>query len=589
MTGSRKWLMRAVAVLMAGSALANGLPGHRAHASTPEGPPLAEIVSGSSLSGSYLAAQMAAKENDDEAAVAFYERSLALDPQNEEIRQLLFLALLANGRISSAVDIARSLPPTSENNGVTRLVLAVDAVRQKSWAGVDTILGERSTAELDGMVEALLSAWAAYGAGDAARALETAQKIEGPEWVRLMRDLHCGLIASSSGDDAKAETFLIKATENPAAAAYMTQAFLRGVEALYRAQARQGKAMEAAATLQKGLSLLPNHPPFRQLEADAANAAALAPLVVAANQGAAEIFYHVGTAVGQRGGSPFAQSYLQLANHLNPGSDALAMALAEVFEKQKRPERANAFYETIAFDSPYHRRSQLERALNLNDLKQVEEAKTALRTLIEEDPVDIIGYQTLGGVLSQHEEYAEATAIYDKAVEIVTDPKPFHWNLFYRRGIAYERLKQWEKAEPNFKKSLELSPDQPDVLNYLGYSWIDMGINLDEGMAMIRKAVELKPRSGYIVDSLGWAHYRLGQYEDAVRELERAVELMPQDPVVNDHLGDAYWKVGRKLEATFQWNHALAFEPAPEDEAKIRAKLERGMDESGAPTAAKAD
>jgi Flp pilus assembly protein TadD len=158
--------------------------------------------------------------------------------------------------------------------------------------------------------------------------------------------------------------------------------------------------------------------------------------------------------------------------------------------------------------------------------------------------------------------------------------------LYYRRGIAYERLKQWDKAEPNFRKSLELAPDQPDVLNYLGYSWIDMGINLEEGMKMIRKAVELKPRSGFIVDSLGWAHYRLGNYTEAVEELERAVDLMPEDPVVNDHLGDAYWKVGRRLEATFQWNHSLANKPTPEDQARIENKLKNGLTEKAEATAA---
>ncbi len=145
------------------------------------------------------------------------------------------------------------------------------------------------------------------------------------------------------------------------------------------------------------------------------------------------------------------------------------------------------------------------------------------------------------------------------------------------RGIAYERLKEWPKAEPNFRKALELFPDQPQVMNYLGYSWVDMNTNLKEALAMIQKAVDLRPSDGYIVDSLGWAYYRLGRYDDAVRELERAVSLKPEDPVLNDHLGDAYWRVGRKLEATYQWRQARDLKPDPDVLAILQQKLINGL------------
>lgn len=184
---------------------------------------------------------------------------------------------------------------------------------------------------------------------------------------------------------------------------------------------------------------------------------------------------------------------------------------------------------------------------------------------------------------------AEPAPVEPKPVEVAAEPaKPTRadWSLFYVRGIAYERSKQWPKSEADLKQALELYPDQPLVLNYLGYSWIDQGINLDEGMKMIRRAVELRPDDGYIVDSLGWAHFKLGKYDDAVRELERAVELRPQDPVMNDHLGDAYWKVGRKLEAGFQWSHARDLKPEPDDLKKIEAKLKNGLPDAPATNAA---
>jgi Flp pilus assembly protein TadD len=160
---------------------------------------------------------------------------------------------------------------------------------------------------------------------------------------------------------------------------------------------------------------------------------------------------------------------------------------------------------------------------------------------------------------------------------VIGTPTRANWSLFYYRGIGYERTKQWPKAEADFKKALELYPDQPSVLNYLGYSWVDQGVHLDDGMAMIKKAVDQRPDDGYIVDSLGWAHYKLGQYDDAVKQLERAVTLKPSDPTINDHLGDAYWRSGRKLEATFQWKHARDAKPEPDELEKINAKLKDGL------------
>ena len=160
---------------------------------------------------------------------------------------------------------------------------------------------------------------------------------------------------------------------------------------------------------------------------------------------------------------------------------------------------------------------------------------------------------------------------------MVATPEKANWPIFYFRGICYERDKQWDKAEADLKMALTLFPDQPHVLNYLGYSWIDQGINLDEGMKMIRRAVEQRSDDGYIVDSLGWVYYRTGDYAEALKHLERAVELKPDDPTINDHLGDVYWRLGRTLEAIFQWSHARDLKPEPDELVKIQQKLKTGL------------
>ncbi len=536
-----------------------------------------EIVAGLSLAGSFLAAQVAGKENDDEAAVAFYQRAVDLDPHNNELKQMLFLALTANGRIEDAVKIAKSAVTAGSDGNVSLLVTAVDAFKRKSWNQVLDSLKADTGSDLDKLVEQLLRGWALFGSGDKAKAYTEMNAITGPDWVVVLRDYHLGLMQSAGGEDADSIVNLEKAVSNDIAAALLQETYLRAIEAQARTQWRAGKQDDARATLKKGIDAVPNHPPFKALDTAFKAGGATSPLVLNAAEGGAEIFYSIGTAIGRQGGASFTQSYLQLAAHLRPGGDEINIALASAFETQKAHERANAMYERISDSSPFHLRAKLEYALNLNEMEQKDEAIATLRTLLTEFPEELQIYSTLGGVLSQHERYAEASEIYEKAIAKIPAPQAFHWNLFYRQAISYERQKMWDKAEPSFKKAIELSPNQADVLNYLGYSWVDMGIHLDEGMDLIRKAVDLKPRSGFIVDSLGWAYYRLGKYEDAVRELERAVELMPQDSTVNDHLGDAYWQVGRKLEATFQWNHALANKPEPEEQAKIESKLKSGL------------
>ena len=287
---------------------------------------------------------------------------------------------------------------------------------------------------------------------------------------------------------------------------------------------------------------------------------------------------NLGAALNRGGGESFVRLYLQYALALRPNGDSVLLQLAGVSEAQEDPAEAIALYERIPASSPLKRLSDLQLGLNLADLDRKDEAVQHLKALLESSPDDMRAYLALGGVYASDEKYAEAAAVYDRAAERLSNETRANWNIFYQRGIAYERLKDWPKAEPNSRKSLDLLPNQPQVLNYLGYSWVDMNMNLDEALDMIRRAVDLRPGDGYIVDSLGWAYYRLGRFEEAVIELERAVSLKPDDAVLNDHLGDAYWRVGRKLEATFQWSHSRDMKPEdPDVLAGVQKKLVEGL------------
>ena len=213
----------------------------------------------------------------------------------------------------------------------------------------------------------------------------------------------------------------------------------------------------------------------------------------------------------------------------------------------------------------------------LNRLKRTQPAIRHLNAMArdrKDDPGPLIN---LGDILRSHDRFTEAVDAYDRAFKRIEKTEPRHWSLLYARGIALEQSKQWPRAEADFLEALELKPDQPYVLNYLGYSWIEKGRHTERAQEMIQKAVKLRPNDGYIVDSLGWGHYKLGNYEKSVLHMERAVELRPQAPVINNHLGDAYWRVGRRREANFQWNRSLSLDPKEEMAVKIRQKLKTGL------------
>ena len=216
-------------------------------------------------------------------------------------------------------------------------------------------------------------------------------------------------------------------------------------------------------------------------------------------------------------------------------------------------------------------------AANLDLLDHADEAEKHLEALIKEHPDDQEAIMALGNILRGHKKFAACADVYSKGIDALKQPEKANWVIFYFRGICLERAHQWPKAEADLKKALDLFPEQPHVLNYLGYSWIDQGVNLDQGMDMIKRAVQQRPDDGYIVDLLGWAYYRINNYDEAVKNFERAIELKPEDPTINDHLGDAYWRVGRVLEAKFQWAHARDLKPDPEDLPKIEAKLKDGL------------
>jgi len=298
-----------------------------------------------------------------------------------------------------------------------------------------------------------------------------------------------------------------------------------------------------------------------------------------AKDGAAEVFYSVSTALGGEASPAYALLYSRAAEYLRPDHIEALLLSADLLEELEQYELANATYDRVPRNDPAFHAAEMGRAAALRKGGRQDAAIEVLRQLQETHGDLPTVHVTLGDLLRRSENYEDAEAAYNKAIDLFVDEQPVQWFAYYVRGITRERTDQWDLAEADFRKALTLYPDQPQVLNYLGYSLVEKNIKLDEALSMIETAVAAEPNSGYIVDSLGWVLFQLGQYEEAVVQLERASEIEVVDPVVNDHLGDAYWAVGRRIEAQFQWNRAMSFEPTEEDAKRIRRKLEVGLDQ----------
>lgn len=538
---------------------------------------LTEPVEISSFSGAYLAARTAEADDDLDSAIAYYKRALAFDPEDTALQQSVMLALIAQGRFDESLPYAQMLKTVPDVERFSRLALAVDTFRKKDYEAAQNWLKLALESDLDRLITGVMTGWAKQGEGKAGDGLQFLDKLEGPEWYDLFKTYHRALIAEAAGQKDKAGEIYKAAIDNLGAGSAAPETWMRAAEAYAGFLARGGKKAEALAILDRADEFAPGKLPISSLREKITKGEKIAPLVSGPNEGAAEILLNLSTALNRGGGEPFVRLYLQYALALKPESDELLVQLAAIAEQQQDGEQAIALYRRVPASSPLKRLSELQLGLNLADLKRHDEAIKHLKALVDANPDDMRGYLALGGVYAATDNYRAAADTYDKAVGVLKAPTNANWNVFYQRGIAYERLKEWPKAEPNFREALKLFPNQPQVLNYLGYSWVDMNINLEEGLGMIKQAADLRPSDGYIIDSLGWAYYRLGRFDDAVRELERAVSLKPDDAVLNDHLGDAYWRAGRRLEATFQWSHARDMKPEPNVLADVEQKLAKGM------------
>ncbi|WP_338831085.1 tetratricopeptide repeat protein [Bradyrhizobium sp. 27S5] len=533
--------------------------------------------------GSYLAARHASVERDATSAAAFYRSALRTDPKNSELLDRAFISSLADGDIEEAVKLADRILTQDKANRVARLVVGVRDLKQKKYAAAQSNINQSVRGPITDLVATLLSAWAAQGAGDSKGAVASIDKLTGPEWYPIFKDLHAGMIYELAGKDKDAGARFERVYK-------LDDSMLRTVDEYARWTSRNKDAAAATAMYEAFDKKLPRHPLVLEGIKETKAGKKLPPLVDSPQAGAAEALYGIGATLTRRGGEDLALVYLQLALYLQPNHPLALLSLADLYESVKKPQMAIKVYERMPASSPLKRNAQIQLATNLDAADRSDEAIKILKEVTTEQPKDVEAILALGNIERGRKKFGDCATTYSQAIDALPAGGDKNaWVTYYYRGICEERSKQWNKAEADMRKALELQPEQPHVLNYLGYSWIDQGINLDEGMKMIKRAVDQRPDDGYIVDSLGWAYYRIGNFEEAVKNLERAIDLKPEDPTINDHLGDAYWRVGRTLEAKFQWAHARDLKPEPDELPKIQAKIDNGLPDDANSSAASAD
>jgi tetratricopeptide (TPR) repeat protein len=540
-------------------------------------PPLVETAMAKTgddvISGAYLAGRTAGRLRDIDAANTYVSGALKQDPGNIALVERLFLLELSGGDIPAAEELAARVITFNSEHRMARITLGLKDLREGRFEAARQQFAESAYTPIGELTATLLNAWSFAGEKNLTGALDELAKLKDNDTFAPFRSFHEALIADFLDNPLRAQTFYKSSIEQSNASLRVTQAYGRFLE-------RRGKSTEAQTVYEKFLAGNERNVLVDQDLQRAKSKGTVEKFVGSVTDGAGEALFSLAAAMNDGDSQEVALIYAQLASHYSDDKAVTLTLLADIQADITRYQSAIDTYEMVPTDSPLRANADTEIALNLERLERTKEAEARLKSLIEREPANYSAWVTLGNIYRSNENYGSAEEAYDKAVALFGPRQKENWQIYYFRGIARERLKNWQEAEADLRKALALSPDEASVLNYLGYSLIDRNLKLDEAIGMVKKAVELRPNDGYIIDSLGWAYYQLGDHEKAVENLERAVELKAGDPIIAEHLGDAYWKAGRQLEAKFQWQHAKDNEPEPDDLKRIDKKLNSGMVEA---------
>ena len=529
----------------------------------------------SEIFSTYLAARFAAGEHDLPQAARYYGKALAEDPGNPSLLTLSFFYAVTSGDFEAAGKYAQSTVAAAPDERSARLTLAVMSLKRKDYAEARKQLSLSAKGPFSVLTLSLFDAWAAAAQRDETGMQRDLQALLEQTGTESMAAFHTALLQEYLGKADAADAAYKKALGAGAVSPRVLEAYGRFLE-------RNGRAEEAGKLYRShigdgGLTsiILPGLTRIAAREKPES-------LIRNPADGAAETLFGIAASLTDGQSADVSILYLRMALYLRPDLGLAQVLLADRFETLRKFDTAIEIYRAIEPSSPYYRMAQVQAALDLQRLGKNSEAIASLKKLAASEPNDSESWVALGDTYRASSLFAESVDAYNHAEAAIARPSKRDWTMFYARAMAKEKLKRLDESEADIQTALKLSPEQPELLNYLGYSWVDRGRNIPQALTMLEKARSLRPYDGYIVDSVGWAYFQLGRYEDAATTLQAAVLLVPGDPTINDHLGDALWRAGRRIDARFQWNHALTFSDADTDKTAIERKLKTGLSEKPA-------
>ncbi len=542
-----------------------GMPAANAAPEAEETPQEAQVPLPGGLVGNYLSGQFAKSSGDVDSAIRYLRKAHRDNPENPHIATQLSSMLLINGDVAEAIKLVEDTYDETDRDPVAALLVAVHDIKMDDFT--------RATSTLDGAFDngsgqlwmPLVQAWLDVSRHELTKPLKLEDLSTGAGRASNIVNYHLALINNSAGFIEEAAANFSLSVEDP------VNPPLRVMEMLLHFYEKNNRPE----------ILTPVVTAYRS--ANGSNAlTGNAPMIEKPKDGVAEVLFTMGSIMQGAGVLQDAVIYLQLAHYLKPDFTLSTIGLADAYSDMKRYEKSNALYAVISEKDRLYDKARLGMVINYDRMGKTGDALALLDKMIARAPKSYDAQVAKGDLLRLHARYGEAVEIYSQALKRAGELRAQHWPILFARGSCYERLGKWTLAERDLLQALALKPNQPDVLNYLGYSWLIRNERVMEARAMIEKAVKERPNDPQIVDSMGWASYLLKDYADAAMHIEKALELMPGDATINDHLGDVYWRLGRKTEARYQWERSLSFNPeSPAAIEAIRKKIKDGLPPDG--------
>lgn len=519
--------------------------------------------------GAYLAAKIAAEDGDHRAAADWFTRAVAADDISPTLLESAVIAHIAAGDLEQATAVAQTMGSAGLFSPTMYVALIDSLTKAGDWDGVVSTKAELDS--IGAVMQDLVIGWAELGRGNADAAMKRFDRVAQAQGLQAFGLYHKALAMAMVGDLEGAQAILAD-PEHPVAATR------RGTLAQVQILSQLDRPQDALALLEQSFG---ETDPARRMMTTALNSGEALPwdIVRTPQEGVAEVFYTLASALSAEAGDTFTLVYARLATDLRPDHAEAQILVGDLLGGQGQTDMAAAAYDSVPDTDPLREAAEIGKADAQFAAGRGADAVETLKALAASRP-DSLGPQVaVADALRRTEDYPAALPAYDRALQMIGSPSAQYWPVLFSRGMTNERLGHHEAAEADMRAALDLAPDQPEVLNYLGYSLVEQGRKLDEALGMIERAVEALPESGAIQDSLGWALFSLGRFDEAVAPMETAAVLEPTDPILSDHLADVYWAVGRRTEARFQWQRALVFNPEPAEAERIARKLDVGLDQ----------